>query len=82
MKHSGMSRDSYSDSMALTPELSPVHSGPELATCVPDPGLAQELARELLTNTFELTRIASDARYTTNATSGMTVGFTIGLARR
>jgi hypothetical protein len=71
-----LSRDSYTDSTALTPELYPAHSGPELASCVPDPGLAQELARELLTNTFELTR------FNNNTSCGMAIGFTIGLARR
>ncbi len=69
-------RDSYSDSPALTPTLFPAHSGPELASCVPDPGLAQELARELLSNTFELTQCNS------YVSSGMSGGFTIGLARR
>ena len=75
-------RDSYSDSPALTPALYPAHSGPELASCVPDPGLAQQLAQELLSNTFELTRIADDAHCHTHASSGMAIGFTIGLARR
>ena len=56
-----LSRDSYSDSTALTAELYPAHSGPELASCVPDPGLAQELARELLSNNFELTQRDSSA---------------------
>ena len=72
----GLSHDSCSDFAALTPELSPAHSGPELASCVPDPGLAQELARELLSNTFELTQCNS------YVSSGMSGGFTIGLARR
>jgi hypothetical protein len=76
MNGKDLSRDSYSDSPALTPELSPAHSGPELARCVPDPGLAQELARELLSNTFELTQCNS------YVSSGMAVGFTIRLARR
>jgi hypothetical protein len=78
----GISRDSYSDSTALTPELYPAHSGPELASCVPDPGRAQELARELLANTFELTRTRDDSCYAAQSSSGMTIGFTIGLARR
>jgi hypothetical protein len=69
-------RDSYSESPALTPALSPAHSGPELASYVPDSDLAQRLAQELLSNTFELTQCNN------HASSGMAVGFTIGLARR
>jgi hypothetical protein len=76
MNGNGMSRDSYSDSPVLTPALSPVHSGPELASCVPDSRLAQLLAQELLSNNFELTRCNN------HASSGIAVGFTIGLARR
>jgi hypothetical protein len=78
----GMPRDSYSDSTALTPELCPAHSGPELASCVPDSRLAQELAGELLANTFELTRIRDDSCYAAQSSSGMPIGFTIGLTRR
>ncbi len=69
-------RDSYSDSPALTPALSPAHSGPELASYVPDSRLAQQLAQELLSNTFELTQRNN------HTSSGMAVGFTIGLDRR
>jgi hypothetical protein len=76
MKDHNLSRDSYSDSPALTPELSPAHSGPELASYVPDSRLAQQLAQELLSNTFEITQCNN------HASSGMAVGFTIGLARR
>ena len=78
----GISPDSYSDATALSPELYPAHSGPELASCVPNSGLAQELARELLANNFELTRTRDDSCYAAQSSSGMTVGFTIGLARR
>ncbi len=76
MKGQNLSRDSYSDRPALTPEFSPAHSGPELSSSVPDPGLALELAKELLSNTVELTKCNN------HTSSGMSVGFTIGLARR
>ena len=76
MIDNGMSRDSYSDRPALTPALSPAHSGPELSSCVPDSRLAQQLAQELLSNTFEVTQ------RNTHTSCGMGVGFTIGLARR
>jgi hypothetical protein len=82
MIDNGMSRDSYSDSPALTPELYPAHSGPELASCVPDPGLAQDLARELVANNFELTQTLDANCYAAHSSSGSAIGFTIGLARR
>jgi hypothetical protein len=81
MKDPGLSRESYSDATALSAALSPAHSGPELASCVPDPGLAQELARELLADHFELTQFNTHAN-SAHASSGMNAGFTIGLARR
>ena len=76
-----LSRESYSDATALSAALDPAHSGPELASCVPDPMLAQELAQELLADHFELTRFNTYAN-TSHSSSGMNVGFTIGLARR
>jgi hypothetical protein len=86
MKRPDLSRDRYSDgsswamSSALTAVFSPAHSGPELATCVPEPSLAQDLARTLLNDRFELTHYAAPS--TTHATSGIPAGFSIGLARR
>jgi hypothetical protein len=74
-----MSRDDYSESPALTAEFMPAHSGPELASCVPDPKLAQELARTLLSDSFELTHSnhAMSSSY-----AGFGGSFTIGLVRR
>lgn len=76
MKRPDLSRDQYSESgsWAMHPALA--HSGPELASCLPYPGPAQDLALELLTDQFELTRTAPPS------SSGMAMGFTIGLARR
>jgi hypothetical protein len=82
MTGNSMSRNSYSDSPALTPGFYPAHSGPELASCVPDPGLAQELASELLANNFELTRTSDDSCCAAQSSSGMAICFMIGLARR
>jgi hypothetical protein len=83
MKRPDLSRDLYSDSPTLTHALHPAHSGPELVNCVPEPGLAQELARRLLTDHVELTRSASASNL--GGIASMTdhaCGFTIGLARR
>jgi len=77
MKRPDVSSDCYSDFTALTCGLYPAHSGPELALCVPQPGLAQELARTLLTEHVELTH-NSFPTYAGPAAGGMT----IGLARR
>lgn len=78
MKRPDMSRDRYSNFIALSVEFSPAHSGPELATCVPDPALAQDLARQLLSDQFELTRNS----FASNSGAPALGGFTIGLARR
>ena len=79
MKYPDLSRNLYSESPAFVQGYAPAHSGPELASCVPYPGLAQELARELLTEQFELTHKASFAPH---SSSGMAADFTIGLVRR
>ena len=79
MKSPGMSHNSYSEATALCATLNAAHSGPELATLVPDPQLAQELARTLLTDSFELTH-SQPTHYATHG--GFGGGMTIGLARR
>jgi len=76
MKRPDLSREGYSDFSAFARGCAPAHSGPELADCVPYPGPAQDLARELLSDQFELTHSAPPS------SSGMAMGFTIGLARR
>ncbi len=74
-ERSSMSRNSYSPSFV---ECAPAHSGPELASSVPYPRLAQELARELLADHFELARTNVQAHSTY---AGFADGV-IGLARR
>jgi len=78
MNSSDMSRSFYSDSYALSPTLSPAHSGPELVSCVPQRGLADELARTLLSDHVELTR----NNISQNLGSVLQSSFTIGLAHR
>jgi hypothetical protein len=78
MKRPDISRDRYFTFTSFAGECSPAHSGPELATCVPDPALAQDLARQLLSDQFELTRNS----FTSNSGAPALGGFTIGLARR
>lgn len=90
MKSPGKSRDSYETSasggarsealsVALEAVLMPAHSGPELATSLPNAASAQDLARTLLTDSIELQRIDSYASSTYSLYGG---GFSIGLARR
>ena len=78
MKHPDLSHEHYSEFTALAVEFSPAHSGPELASCVPHPALAQNLARTLLSDQFELTRNS----FVSNPGVQASGGFTIGLARR
>jgi len=78
MKRPDLSRDRHSDFTALAVEFSPAHSGPELATCVPYPALAQDLARTLLSDQFELT----SNLFVSNPGVQASGSFTIGLARR
>jgi len=78
MSSSDMSRSFYSDSSALSPTLSPAHSGPELVSSVPERSLADALARTLLTDRVELTQNFISQ---SNASS-FASNFTIGLTRR
>ena len=78
MNSSDLSRSFYLNSSALSPALSPAHSGPELVSSVPQHRLADELARTLLTDRVELTRNS----ISTNTGSGLTSSFTIGLVHR
>ena len=78
MKRPDLSRDIYSGFDALAHVCDSAHSGPELASSVPHPALAQNLAKELLSDQFELTRSA----FSSNLGGALSGGFTIGLARR
>jgi hypothetical protein len=79
MNNSDLSRSFfYSDSSAMSPALRPAHSGPELVSSVPQRGLADELARTLLTDRVELTRNT----ISTNTGTSLTSSFTIGLSHR
>ncbi len=79
MKGPDLSCSRDSEFSIFSREYAPAHSGPELATCVPDSRLAQELARELLTEQFELSRFETHA---VSSMAGIAGGIMIGLARR
>lgn len=75
-------RDYYSQFPRFSRDCAAAHSGPELASCVPDSQLAQDLARELLSEQFELARCESRAFTAAGSCAGYAGSVTIGLARR